>query len=116
MVTDRKKLIELIGNCDCINVSVDGNKYSFLFDLNLLSDHLIANGVVVTNWRDAKTDPPKEWKGADETLINYLVYCPDYGVDIGNYVEPAQRWVVMGLPATVTHWMPLPEAPQNKEQ
>jgi hypothetical protein len=49
----------------------------------------------------------------DRTLINYLVYSPDYGVDVGNYVKPAKRWVCMGLPMNVTHWMPLPEPPKE---
>lgn len=115
-MTDREKLIELIAEGNFIDTSVGGNKYSITFDLNLLADHLIANGVAVQHWRDAKLDPPKEWKGAGEYHINYMVYCPEFGVDVGNYVEPAQRWVVMGLPVPVTHWQPLPEAPQKKEE
>ena len=65
-------------------------------------------------WISVKGEPPKEWKAADGTLINYLVYMPEYGVDVGNYVETAGTWVCMGLPVKVTHWMPLPEPPKEE--
>lgn len=70
----------------------------------------------VPRWISAKT-PPKDWRknDKDKTLINYQVYSPDYGVDIGNWIETAEMWVVMGVPAKVTHWMPLPEAPKEVE-
>ena len=68
----------------------------------------------VPRWISAKT-PPKDWRenDKDKTLINYQVYSPDYGVDIGNWIETAKMWVIMGLPAKVTHWMPMPEAPKE---
>ena len=46
-MTDREKLLELIENCDYIDTSVDGDKYSIAFDIGILADHLIANGVTV---------------------------------------------------------------------
>lgn len=46
-MTNREKLIELIANCNYIDTSVDGDKYSITFDMNILADHLIANGVTV---------------------------------------------------------------------
>ena len=71
----------------------------------------------VPRWISAKT-PPKEWRENDKdgTLINFQVYSPEYGVDIGNWVETAKMWVIMGLPVRVTHWMPLPEAPKEDAQ
>ena len=67
----------------------------------------------VPKWNSMKDGPPKKWRMDDKerTLINYLVYSPDYGVDVGNWLKPAKKWVIMGLPAKVTHWMPLPEPP-----
>lgn len=62
----------------------------------------------VPKWISAK-EPPKEWKDDDGTLKNFLVYTPEYGVDIGNYMKTAKTWVCMGIPCKVTHWMPLPE-------
>lgn len=59
------------------------------------------------------TEPPKEWK--DEKtgyMINYLINCVYSGVDVGSYHAEAGCWLCCGLPVTVTHWMPLPEAPE----
>lgn len=121
-MTDREKLVELIAQvCEwrakhCVGckedlpIAAECREERF----GKVADHLIANGVTVQNWRDAKTDPPEKWKDDDGNLANYLVFCPQYGVDVGSYVEPAKRWVVVGIPAPVTHWMPLPKAPKGE--
>ena len=56
---------------------------------------------------------PDVWRN-DETaeLVNYMIYSPDFGVDIGNYHAKAKKWLCMALPCTVTHWMPLPSGPE----
>ena len=56
---------------------------------------------------------PEVWSN-DETaeLVNYMIYSPDFGVDIGNYHAKAKKWLCMALPCTVTHWMPLPTGPE----
>ena len=58
---------------------------------------------------------PEVWRN-DKTaeLVNYMIYSPDFGVDIGNYHAKAKKWLCMALPCTVTHWMPLPEPPEAK--
>lgn len=68
----------------------------------------------VPRWNSAD-NPPINWRknDKDKTLINYLVYSPNYGVDIGNWIETAKMWVIMGLHARVTHWMPLPQPPKE---
>lgn len=68
----------------------------------------------VQKWISAK-EPPKKWEDDDGTLINYLVYMPEYGVDVANYFQPANTWVCLGFPCKVTHWMPLPELPEEDE-
>lgn len=77
---------------------------------------MVGNGnmifTVEHEWISAK-EPPKKWKNDDGTLINYLVYMPEYGVDVANYLQPVNTWVCMGLPCNVTHWMPLPEPPKE---
>lgn len=55
-----------------------------------------------------------ELRGMDGELVNYMIYSPDFGVDIGNYHAKAKRWLCMALPCTVTHWMPLPEPPKGE--
>lgn len=58
---------------------------------------------------------PEVWRN-DETaeLVNYMIYSPDFGVDIGNYHAKAKKWLCMALPCTVTHWMPLLEPPKEE--
>ena len=59
---------------------------------------------------------PEVWRN-DETseLVNYMIYSPDFGVDIGNYHANAKKWLCMALPCTVTHWRPLPDGPEEVE-
>lgn len=56
---------------------------------------------------------PEVWRN-DETaeLVNYMIYSPDFGVDIGNYHAKTKKWLCMALPCTVTHWRPLPDGPE----
>lgn len=103
-MTDREKLIEILRKPIFPHELVD--------PLEAAADYLLANGVTVQKWNSAKT-PPKDWKGEGGYLTNYYVYTTDYGVDIGNYMGAAKRWLCMGMPCNVTHWMPLPEPPKE---
>ena len=64
-------------------------------------------------WIPVEERLPEVWRN-DETaeLVNYMIYSPDFGVDIGNYHAKAKKWLCMALPCTVTHWMPLPTGPE----
>lgn len=64
-------------------------------------------------WIPVEERLPEVWRN-DETaeLVNYMIYSPDFGVDIGNYHAEAKKWLCMALPCTVTHWMPLPSGPE----
>ena len=64
------------------------------------------------SWVSVADRLPEEWRSANGDLINYMVLMPVYGVDIGNFLQPANKWLCMGIPAEVTHWMPLPEGPE----
>ena len=66
-----------------------------------------------TRWIPVTERLPEVWRN-DETseLVNYMIYSPDFGVDIGNYHAKAKKWLCMALPCTVTHWAPLPEPPE----
>ena len=59
---------------------------------------------------------PEAWKDEDGVLVNYMIYTPEFGADIGNYHAMAKRWLCMAIPCTVTHWMPLPGAPEEGEK
>lgn len=64
-------------------------------------------------WIPVEERLPEVWRN-DETaeLVNYMIYSPDFGVDIGNYHAKVKKWLCMALPCTVTHWMPLPSGPE----
>lgn len=47
---------------------------------------------------------------------SYLAYIPSFGaVDIADYSPDVDEWTFMGMPITVTHWMPMPEPPEEKQ-
>lgn len=51
-------------------------------------------------------------KVCEET--SYLTYIPSFGaVDIADYHPDVDEWTFMGLPITVTHWMPMTEPPKE---
>ena len=71
----------------------------------------------VPQWINVKDRLPNVWKNEDAgVLVNYMIYGPYFGVNIGNYHKEAEEWFCAGLPVTVTHWMPLPEAPEEGEK
>lgn len=80
-----------------------------------IADHLLANGVTVQEWIPV-SEPPKEWKHKNGVAINFLVYTPEYGIDIGNYLKPANAWLCMGIPCNATHWTKLPEPPKENAE
>ena len=67
----------------------------------------------VPQWISVGDRLPEVWKSEDGVLVNYMIYDPYFGVDVGNYHKEAGMWLCMALPCTVTHWMPLPGAPEG---
>ena len=68
-------------------------------------------------WISVASRLPELWKNERTgEPVNYIVHSPYFGTDIGNYHKEAGTWLCMGLPCTVTHWMPLPEAPEEGEK
>lgn len=69
-----------------------------------------------TRWIPVTERLPEVWRNDENAeLVNYIIYSPDFGVDIGNYHAKAKKWLCMALPCTVTHWRPLPEPPKEVE-
>ena len=67
-----------------------------------------------TRWIPVTECLPEVWRNDENAeLVNYMIYSPDFGVDIGNYHAKAKKWLCMALPCTVTHWRPLPEPPKE---
>ena len=70
----------------------------------------------VPQWISVEDRLPEVWKNEEnDVLVNYMIYAPEFGADIGNYHAEAKRWLCMAIPCTVTHWMPMPEAPEEGE-
>ncbi len=67
-----------------------------------------------SRWIPVTERLPEVWH-TDETfeLVNYMIYSPDFGIDIGNYHAKAKKWFCMGLPVRVTRWRLLPAEPEN---
>ena len=66
-----------------------------------------------TRWIPVTERLPEKWRNNETSeLVNYMVYSPDFGVDIGNYHAKEKKWLIVGMPCTVTHWLPLPEPPE----
>lgn len=67
----------------------------------------------VPQWIRVEDRLPEDWKDEDGVLVNYMIYTQEFGADIGNYHAKDKRWLCMAIPCTVTHWMPLPDAPSE---
>lgn len=77
---------------------------------------LAAEAAVERDWISVEDRLPEVWRNdATAELVNYMIYSPDFGVDIGSYHAKAKKWLCMALPCTVTYWMPLPEPPKEVE-
>ena len=70
----------------------------------------------VPQWISVEDRLPEAWKDEDGVLVNYMIYTQEFGADIGNYHAKDKRWLCMAIPCTVTHWMPLPGAPEEGEK
>ena len=68
----------------------------------------------VPQWISVQERLPEAWKNEDGVLVNYMIYTPEFGADIGNYHAKDKRWLCMAIPCTVTHWMPLPGVPEEE--
>lgn len=102
---------QLYGKIACVETLC---KYALDFIERLTAENA-ALREKVPQWISVEDRLPEAWKNEeDNTLINYMIYSPYFGVDIGNYHKEAGTWLCMALPCTVTHWMPLPEAPEEE--
>lgn len=67
-----------------------------------------------SKWISVKNRQPEKLRNENDDLIPFLTYIPDYGVGIGYYVKPLDKWVRNGTFVNVTHWMPMPEPPEEE--
>ena len=104
----REKLAELIEECSIPVRAASGRimaHYAVYGDeAKHLADHLIANGVTLQKWIPVTERLPEK-----ESTV--LVYRADEGIELCKYYP--RLTVEIGDWDNVTHWMPLPEAPEG---
>lgn len=102
-------------SCDVDRVGLDGaDLIERLTDRCARYAEEIAVAQEKTRWIPVTERLPEVWRNDENAeLVNYMIYSPDFGVDIGNYHAKAKKWLCMALPCTVTHWRPLPEPPKE---
>ena len=109
-MTDREKLVELLKSLPQVNhaqAAVEGLDYVF----GCAADYLIANGVTVQRWIRVTEEeiPDMECIAVgfqNEMLIGWIA--PDAYSDTGYSTESDGEVL-----HNVTHWMPLPPAPED---
>ena len=124
MPNTREKLIKLL--CEAHRKSTEEacfNDATYAKQLRVEADHLIANGVTISNLETVN----KEWIPVTERLPEgeelVLIHCKNGAMFVGycgkQYCDFERRWrIKTALNSTkllnlgrVTHWMPLPEQP-----
>ena len=79
-----------------------------------IADHLIANGVTVQEWISVKEDLPKD---RDWVLVNHTGYATPKKAKYKDDFSPHLPVFLIdgdnGNKGEVTHWMPLPPAPED---
>lgn len=118
-MSDREKLIELISTADFEPVKgvvrTIGSRFTTSF-IERIADHLIANGVTVQKWI-----PVTERLPEDRGDVLAVVYWHEkWRVKMAWCAQERNKWSVhVGFAdrddVTVTHWMPLPEPPEEGE-
>lgn len=131
-MTDREKLIELLGQyarCDEFGVeSCDTCSYRHEANCNvqLIADYLLANGVTFAT----DTNDGGKWISVGDRLpVDVKPVLAYYGFRNGDGVDPRTRltgplsyfgyvpnphWQHESTGVVVTHWMPLPEPPEEE--
>ena len=104
MPNTREKLIELLDNF------MQPGKQNTLGEF---ADHLIANGVTISN-----LETVKEWIPVSERLpekdVKVLTFGV-YGFSVNYRDRFSGKWRgVNGKPQWITHWMPLPNPPKGE--
>lgn len=107
---NREKLVELL------DIGLDKiDRGSLPCAVEMLADHLIANGVVVQRWIPVTERLPERTLPPKDVLVYHDLGCGMF-VDRAWYSYDKKRWCsVLGMKLKVTHWVPLPEPPKEGE-
>ena len=109
----RDKLIRLI--YDSAHLWRFSVGHSYMFDYGKLADHLIANGVTFTDVPDNNVG---KWIPVSERLPDangVYLSVDDMGIYSFRVFDPNKRmWKAIWEDEKVTHWMPMPEPPEEE--
>lgn len=114
-MTDREKLEELLYRAHHNASSVMGCGGSEEEAIEEEARYLLANGVTVQNWRDAKIDPPPIGEDVLLRFANETMVVGGLREDGGWYVIVDAEWY-SDCEAVPEKWQPLPGAPQTEEE
>ena len=92
--------------------------------IKIIADHLIRNGVTVQEWIPVTERLPDnkehDWVLAQVVEDNGFMHIPnvmEYRQQRNDWLDETYGWLSEHNGAfTVTHWMPLPEAPEEGEK
>ena len=85
-----------------------GNEH-FLYGIETAKE-IVANAPTIGGWISVKDSLPKDSR-------DVLIHTKDYAITTGCYIRSSGEWWRTGNPCsryTVTHWMPLPEPPEEE--
>ena len=112
-----EEVADIINCLQMLSISPNASDYQETIrqKIERWAGHLREHTPMVPGHEDGKpkwipaSEPPKVWKDENGDAINFLIFTPNIGIDIGNWIEPMKMWFCLGIPYKVTHWMPLPE-------
>lgn len=131
-MTEREKLVQLIVEKQDCGLTHNSKGQDFVTYNAELADHLIANGVTVQQWISVVDEKPNGWFMVDPDTYyrepeTYIVFVKGamrpttaYYLD-GKFVPPCDGFLSrencdrLGFTDDITHWMPLPEPPKERE-
>lgn len=105
-MTDREKLISLMED-KVREITCWGGEMLYLLNPEKLADHLLANGVTVNDWRDAKTDPPNSDEDVLLCFSNGTMAVGGLREDGGWYSNTDAEWYT-DCENVPEKWHPLP--------
>ena len=78
-----------------------------------IADHLIAHGVTVQEWISVTERLPERTLPPHDVLVYHDLGCGMF-VDRAWYSYEKNKWMsAVGMNLNVTHWMPMPPAPED---
>jgi hypothetical protein len=120
-MTEREKLIKLLGGdmckgCCCYDCEYETDEKGCIEEIKRkMADHLLANGVTFQKWIPVSERLPEE-HGTFIVALYMRSRKRKYS-DSATFDPVVKRWrthLFWGKGMKITHWMPLPEPPQEE--